>query len=143
MLTKANFTTVILFFVLLFTQGNTAQAQSYFFERVYGETLAQASYVIGDFNTKEAIVIDPQRDMDVYLEIAKENNLRITKVAETHIHADFLSGSHELAAVTKKANTLFIAVAQKSEVLFSLLGKPETYHSFFPLIPFSIVFILK
>lgn len=100
MLTKANFTTVIILFVLLFTQGNTAQAQSYFFERVYDETLAQASYVIGDFNTKEAIVIDPQRDMDVYLEIAKENNLKITKVTETHIHADFLSGSRELAAVT-------------------------------------------
>lgn len=99
MLTKAKFTTVILFFILLFAQGNTAQAQSYFFERVYDETLAQASYVIGDFNTKEAIVIDPQRDMDVYLEIAKENNLKITKVAETHIHADFLSGSRELAAV--------------------------------------------
>jgi len=100
MLNKANVTTVIFLLVLLFTQGNKLQAQSYFFERVYDETLAQASFVIGDLNTKEAIVIDPKRDIDTYLEIAKTNNLNITKVAETHIHADFLSGSRELAAVT-------------------------------------------
>lgn len=81
-------------------QVNMVRAQSYFFERVYDETLAQASYVIGDFNTKEAIVIDPRRDMDIYLQIAKNNNLKITKVTETHIHADFLSGSRELVSVT-------------------------------------------
>lgn len=100
MLNKAHLTTAIFLFVLLFAQGNKLQAQSYFFERVYEETLAQAGYVIGDLNTKEAIVIDPQRDIDVYLEIAQTNNLNITKIAETHIHADFLSGSRELAAVT-------------------------------------------
>lgn len=100
MLTKAKFTTIVAVFVLLFLQGNKLQAQSYFFERVYDETLAQASFVIGDLQTKEAIVIDPKRDIDTYLEIAKVNNLHITKVAETHIHADFLSGSRELAAVT-------------------------------------------
>jgi len=100
MLTKAKFTTIVAVFVMLFLQGNKLQAQSYFFERIYDETLAQASFVIGDLNTKEAIVIDPKRDIDTYLEIAKTNNLNITKVAETHIHADFLSGSRELAAVT-------------------------------------------
>lgn len=100
MLTRAKFTTTIALFIILFLQGNTLQAQSYFFERVYDETLAQASFVIGDLKTREAIVIDPKRDIDTYLEIAKANNLNITKVAETHIHADFLSGSRELAAVT-------------------------------------------
>src|SRR5690606_1624674 len=100
MLDKVNLTKIIFLFVLLFSQGNKSKAQSYFFERVYNETLAQTSYVIGDLNTKEAIVIDPQRDSDVYLEIAQANNLQITKIAETHIHADFLSGSRELAAVT-------------------------------------------
>lgn len=98
MLTKAKFTTII--FIFIFFQGSKVQAQSYFFERVYDETLAQASFVIGDFSTKEAIVIDPKRDIDTYLKIAKINNLKITKVAETHIHADFLSGSRELATVT-------------------------------------------
>lgn len=46
------------------------------------------------------MVIDPKRDVDTYLEIAKQNNMKITHVAETHIHADFLSGSRELAALT-------------------------------------------
>ena len=86
--------------ILMLILGKNAAAQSYFFERVYDESLAQASYVIGDFNTQEAIVIDAQRDIDIYLEIAKENNLKITKITETHIHADFLSGSRELALAT-------------------------------------------
>lgn len=76
-------------------------AQTMFFKRIYDETLSQASYMIGDVETKEAIVIDPKRDIDTYLELAKVHNLQITHIAETHIHADFLSGSRELASVTK------------------------------------------
>jgi hydroxyacylglutathione hydrolase len=87
--------TLILFFI-----HSNAQAQTYFFKRIYDETLAQASYIIGDFKTKEAIVIDPQRDVDIYLDIAKKNNLKINKITETHIHTDFLSGSRELKAIT-------------------------------------------
>ncbi|GGC39812.1 MBL fold hydrolase [Parapedobacter defluvii] len=71
-----------------------------FFQHVYDKSLAQGSYVIGCQATGEAIVIDAQRDTDVYLEIAEQNNLRITHITETHIHADFLCGSRELAAVT-------------------------------------------
>lgn len=71
-----------------------------FFQHVYDQSLAQGSYVVGCQATGEAIVIDAQRDIDVYLAIAKQNNLRITHIAETHIHADFLCGSRELAAVT-------------------------------------------
>lgn len=71
-----------------------------FFKQIYDKTLAQASYMVGCQVTGESIVIDAQRDIDVYLEEAKSNNLRITHIAETHIHADFLSGSRELAAVT-------------------------------------------
>ncbi len=71
-----------------------------FFQHVFDKSLAQGSYVVGCQATGEAIVIDAQRDIDVYLEIAKQNNLRITHIAETHIHADFLCGSRELAAVT-------------------------------------------
>ncbi len=101
MLSKTNLTISIIFLLIMsILQGNKLQAQSYFFERVYDETLSQASFVIGDLHTKEAIVIDPKRDIDTYLEIAKTNNIKITKVAETHIHADFLSGSRELVAVT-------------------------------------------
>ncbi|HUH25190.1 MAG TPA: MBL fold metallo-hydrolase [Flavobacterium sp.] len=71
-----------------------------FFQHVYDKSLAQGSYVIGCQATGEAIVIDAQRDIDSYLEIAKQNNLNITHITETHIHADFLCGSRELAAVT-------------------------------------------
>lgn len=71
-----------------------------FFQHVYDKTLAQASYFIGCQKAGIAIVIDPKRDIDTYLEIAKQNNMTITHVTETHIHADFLSGTRELAAVT-------------------------------------------
>ncbi|WP_028665896.1 MBL fold metallo-hydrolase [Runella zeae] len=71
-----------------------------FFQHIYDKTLAQASYLVGCQKTGEAIVIDPKRDVDTYLEIAKQNGLRITHITETHIHADFLSGARELAALT-------------------------------------------
>lgn len=71
-----------------------------FFERVYDRSLAQASYVVGCQAKGVAIVIDPKRDIDDYLAIAERNKLQITHIAETHIHADFLSGSRELAAAT-------------------------------------------
>jgi hydroxyacylglutathione hydrolase len=71
-----------------------------FFQHVYDKTLAQASYFIGCQKAGVAAVIDPKRDIDTYLEIAKQNNMQITHIFETHIHADFLTGSRELAAVT-------------------------------------------
>jgi hydroxyacylglutathione hydrolase len=71
-----------------------------YFKRIYEEGLAQASYLIGCQATGEAIVIDPKRDIDEYLEIAERENLTISHITETHIHADFLSGSRELAAAT-------------------------------------------
>lgn len=71
-----------------------------FFQHIYDKSLAQGSYLIGCQATGEAIVIDAKRDIDTYLGIAEQNNLRITHIAETHIHADFLCGSRELAAVT-------------------------------------------
>jgi hydroxyacylglutathione hydrolase len=71
-----------------------------YFQHVFDKSLAQSSYLIGCQATGEAIVIDAQRDIDVYTDLAKRNNLKITHIAETHIHADFLCGSRELAAVT-------------------------------------------
>ncbi|MBS4035565.1 MAG: MBL fold metallo-hydrolase [Ignavibacterium sp.] len=71
-----------------------------FFKHIYEKGLAQASYIIGCQATKEAIVIDPKRDIDTYLEIAEQESLTITHITETHIHADFLSGTRELAAST-------------------------------------------
>ena len=67
------------------------------FRLIYDDDLAQAAYVIGCQKTREAILIDPERDIDRYLEIASSHGLRITHVAETHIHADFLSGARQVA----------------------------------------------
>lgn len=71
-----------------------------FFQHVYDKSLAQASYFIGCQKAGVAAVIDAKRDVDTYLEIAKANNLTITHIFETHIHADFLAGSRELAKLT-------------------------------------------
>lgn len=69
-------------------------------ERIYDEDLAQASYFIGCQATGEAIVVDPRRDIGVYLGLAARNGMTIVAVTETHIHADYLSGTRELAART-------------------------------------------
>ncbi len=68
-----------------------------FFRSFFDENLAQMSYLVGCQRTKEAVVIDPARCIDPYLKMAKEKGLKIVASAETHIHADFLSGSRELA----------------------------------------------
>lgn len=71
-----------------------------FFQHIYDKTLAQASYFIGCQKAGVAMVIDPKRDVDTYLQIAEQNKMKITHIAETHIHADFLSGARELASLT-------------------------------------------
>lgn len=70
------------------------------FSQHYLACLSHASYLIGDETTGRAIVVDPRRDIGVYLEEADANGLRIERVLETHLHADFLSGHLELAAAT-------------------------------------------
>jgi len=69
------------------------------FTQHYLDCLSQASYLIGDETTGRAIVVDPRRDIGDYLSEAVEHGLRIERVIETHIHADFLSHL-ELAAAT-------------------------------------------
>jgi len=71
-----------------------------FFRQIYEPGLAHASYMVGCQATGTVMVIDAQRDIDVYLDIAKQERLRITHVVETHIHADFLCGSREIAECT-------------------------------------------
>ncbi len=65
--------------------------------RLYDEALAQASFLLGDTASREAIVIDPNRDVNSYLQAAAADKLQIVAVTETHIHADFCSGTRELA----------------------------------------------
>src|SRR5580704_12791558 len=69
-----------------------------YFEQFYLTCLAHASYMIG--SEGEAAVVDPQRDVDIYLTAAEEQKLKIRHIFETHLHADFVSGHKELAART-------------------------------------------
>src|SRR5436190_738919 len=70
----------------------------FFFKQFYRACLAHASYLIG--SDGEAAVVDPQRDVDEYIDEAKANNLKIKYIIETHLHADFVSGHQELSART-------------------------------------------
>lgn len=68
--------------------------------RIYDEQLAQAGYLVGSSETGDALVVDPNRDVERYLALAAAEDLRIAAVTETHIHADFVSGARELAQRT-------------------------------------------
>ena len=67
-----------------------------FLRQITDPALAQNAYLIGCQRTGEALVIDPERDVDRYLGLARDNGLRLVAVADTHIHADYLSGAREL-----------------------------------------------
>lgn len=89
-----------------------------FLRRFYDDGLAQASWLIGCQATGDAIVIDANRDIRPYLEAAAAERLRITMVTETHIHADFVSGSRELAR------------AAGATLLLSAEGGPDWQYAF-------------
>ncbi|MFL5386582.1 MAG: rhodanese-like domain-containing protein [Longimicrobiaceae bacterium] len=69
-------------------------------KRFYDDKLAQASWLVGCSATGEALVVDPNRDVEQYVAAAQREGLRVTHVTETHIHADFVSGTRELARRT-------------------------------------------
>jgi len=66
-----------------------------YFKQFYLSCLAHASYLIG--SDGQAVVVDPQRDVDEYIAEAATQHLQIKYISETHLHADFVSGHHELA----------------------------------------------
>ncbi len=84
------------------------------FEQHYLDCLSQASYFIGDETTGRAILVDPRRDIEPYLETASQHGMTIEMVIETHLHADFLSGHLETAAATGAT----IAFGSKAETEF-------------------------
>jgi len=85
-------------------------------EQHYLACLAQASYLIVDERTKTALVVDPRRDVELYLERARELGAEIRYVLLTHFHADFVSGHLELAEATG------------AEILLGAAGQPEYPH---------------
>jgi DMSO/TMAO reductase YedYZ molybdopterin-dependent catalytic subunit/rhodanese-related sulfurtransferase/glyoxylase-like metal-dependent hydrolase (beta-lactamase superfamily II) len=86
------------------------------FTQHYLACLSHASYVVGDESTGRAVVVDPRRDVGVYVDEAAAKDLTIERVIETHVHADFLSGHLELAARTGAA----ISYGEGADVEFSI-----------------------
>lgn len=78
-------------------QTSNARGSPMLLRQIFDPTLAQYAYLIGCQQTAEALLVDPERDIDRYVRLAEREGLRITAVAETHIHADFLSGAREFA----------------------------------------------
>lgn len=90
------------------------------FQPFYLTCLAHASYFIGDERTKTAVVVDPQRDVDGYVEVADRHGLTIRHVILTHFHADFVAGHLELAART--GATIHLGARARAEFAFSPLS---------------------
>ena len=99
----------------------SAVSDAVVFETVRTDGLAHLSYLIGDRSSGRAAVMDPRRDVDVYLELARQHRLTITHAIETHIHADFVSGSRELAARTGTAK---IYVSVEGDPHYSFAHEP-------------------
>jgi len=99
------------------------------FRQIHDDQLSQYAYLIGCQETGEALLVDPERDVDRYVEAAEEDALRITAVAETHIHADFLSGARQLAE--SHDVTLYLSREGESEGWGSRWAKDPGYDAVF------------
>ena len=89
-------------------------------EQHYLACLSQASYLVGDAEAGVAAVVDPRRDVGVYLDAASKHGVEIRHVLLTHFHADFLAGHLELAAET--GATLHLGAAASAEFDFESLA---------------------
>lgn len=79
---------------------DTVQNPIMIIDRIFTPGLAQVAYLVADTATGEAAIIDPRRDVEQYVAWAEERGLKYVAILETHVHADFVSGSRELAKVT-------------------------------------------
>jgi hydroxyacylglutathione hydrolase len=95
-----------------------------YFKQFYLGCLAHASYLIGDESTKTAVVVDPQRDIDQYLQEAESHGLTIRHVILTHFHADFISGHVELQE--RSGAQIYLGAQGKAEYAFKPLSDGET-----------------
>jgi len=69
-----------------------------FVQQFFVKGLAHSSYLLG--GNRKCAIVDPRRDVDMYLEAAKDMGMKITHILETHLHADFISGHLDLAEKT-------------------------------------------
>jgi hydroxyacylglutathione hydrolase len=79
-------------------EGGPIAATDLFVEAFVDEALGNSAYLVGSHASRQAVLIDPLRDVDRYLSAADRLSVRVTHVLDTHLHADFLSGARELAA---------------------------------------------
>jgi len=93
-----------------------------YFEQFYLGCLAHASYLLA--SEGEAVVVDPQRDVEIYLQAAEENHVAIRHIFETHLHADFVSGHRELAARTGAS----IYIGAQAEATFPHTAVQDGFH---------------
>ncbi len=93
-------------------------------KQFYLNCLAHASYLVGDESAGIAAVVDPQRDVDGYLDFAAEHGLRIAHVFLTHFHADFLAGHLELR--DRAGATIYLGAAARAEYAFHALHDHES-----------------
>ena len=91
------------------------------FKQFYLNCLAHASYLIGDEETLTAAVVDPQRDIERYLEFAAEHKLQIKHVILTHLHADFIAGHLELR--DRAGSTIYLGAKAQAEYRFTPLAE--------------------
>src|SRR6478752_3591020 len=70
------------------------------------EGLGHLSTLVTDESSGVAAVVDPRRDVDIYLDAARAGDLRITHVVETHLHNDYVSGGRDLAALTGASHVI-------------------------------------
>ena len=91
-------------------------------KQLYTNCLSEAAYFIA--SEGEAAVIDPLRDVDVYLQMAKERGVTIKYIFETHFHADFVSGHIELAQKTGAPIIPLFFLRTPEDRFYFRLGKP-------------------
>lgn len=89
----------------------------------YDKALAHASYLVGCQRAKQAMIVDPGRDVEQYIAMAAQEGVELTAVAETHIHADYVSGARELAA--RLGVKLYVSDAGPDEWKYQYLGDCE------------------
>jgi len=91
-----------------------------FIQRYYLECLSHASYMVADQRTKVAAIIDPRRDVDIYINDAKNHGFEIKHVILTHFHADFIAGHIELR--DRMNSNIYLGARAKAEFNFESLG---------------------
>ncbi len=94
------------------------------FKQFYLNCLAHASYLIGDEETRTAAVVDPQRDVERYMEFAAEQKVQIKHVILTHLHADFVAGHLELR--DRAGATIYLGAKAQAEYRFTPFGDNST-----------------